>query len=235
LLTQLQSVGDLVTRISRFQLLGSEENHESTTNIEAPPVLMPEEAGPISMLQQLAERVASENDKQAVVQCIGFEEIPESYRRVIKDISVQAVRNAIVHGIESPQVREAVGKSLEGTVRLEFQNLDQGGYKFIIEDDGQGLSSDRIKEAAVNKGFLSAEEAAILDPKQTFSLLFRSGFSTMETTTKDAGRGVGMNIVAELMREVGGRIAVATAVGKFTRLTLTLPRAVRETDDTEAA
>jgi HPt (histidine-containing phosphotransfer) domain-containing protein/PAS domain-containing protein len=235
LLTQLQSVGDLVTRISRFQLMGSEESHDSTTNLEAPPVLMAEEVGPVSMLQQLAERVAAENDKQAVVQCLGFEEIPESYRRVVKDISVQAVRNAIVHGIELPSVREAAGKPQEGTVRLEFQNLDKGGYKFIIEDDGQGLSSDRIKEAAVTKGFISAEEAAILDPKQTFSLLFRSGFSTMETTTKDAGRGVGMNIVAELMREVGGRIAVATALGKFTRLTLTLPSAVRQTDDTEAA
>jgi len=235
LLTQLQSVGDLVTRISRFQLLGSEENHESTTNIETPPVLMPEQAGPIAMLQQLAERVAKENDKKAVVQCVGFEEIPDNYRRVIKDVAVQAVRNAIVHGIELPSVREALGKSLEGTVRLEFQNLDQGGYKFIIEDDGQGLSSERIKEAAVNKGFISAEEAAILDPKQTFSLLFRSGFSTMETTTKDAGRGVGMNVVAELMREVGGRIAVATSVGKFTRLTLTLPGVARQTDDTEAA
>lgn len=235
LLTQLQSVGDLVTRISRFQLMGSEESHESTMNIEAPAVLMTAEVGPTSLLQQLAERVATENDKQAVVQCVGFDEIPENYRRVVKDISVQAVRNAIVHGIELPLVREAIGKPLEGTVRLEFQNLDQGGYKFIIEDDGQGLSSDRIKEAAVNKGFISAEEAAILDPKQTFSLLFRSGFSTMETTTKDAGRGVGMNIVAELMREVGGRIAVATALGKYTRLTLTLPRAVRQSDDTEAA
>lgn len=235
LLTQLQSVGDLVTRISRFQLMGSEESHESTMNIEAPAVLMTAEVGPTSLLQQLAERVATENDKQAVVQCVGFDEIPENYRRVVKDISVQAVRNAIVHGIELPLVREAIGKPLEGTVRLEFQNLDQGGYKFIIEDDGQGLSSDRIKEAAVNKGFISAEEAAILDPKQTFSLLFRSGFSTMQTTTKDAGRGVGMNIVAELMREVGGRIAVATALGKYTRLTLTLPRAVRQSDDTEAA
>jgi HPt (histidine-containing phosphotransfer) domain-containing protein/PAS domain-containing protein len=234
LLTQLQSVGDLVTRISRFQLMSAEETHESTTNIEAP-VLMTHEVGAVSLLQQLGERVAAENDKQAVVHCVGFEEIPESYRRVLKDISIQAVRNAIVHGIELPAVRAASGKAQEGMVRLEFQDLGQAGYRFTIEDDGQGLSADRIKEAAVSKGFVSAEEAAILDPKQTFSLLFRSGFSTMETTTKDAGRGVGMNIVAELMREVGGRIAVATALGKFTRLTLTLPRAARQADDTEAA
>jgi HPt (histidine-containing phosphotransfer) domain-containing protein len=236
LLTQLQSVSDLVTRISRFQLMsaGSDESHESTANIEGP-LLMTDEVGPAALLQQLAERVAAENDKQVLVRCVGFDAIPDSYRRVIKDISIQAVRNAIVHGIELPSFREAAGKPQEGTVRLEFQDLGHADYKFTIEDDGQGLSTDRIKSAAVNKGFLSAEEAAILDPKQTFSLLFRSGFSTLETATKDAGRGVGMNIVADLMREVGGRIAVATAPGKYTRLTLTLPRAVRQTDDTEAA
>jgi chemotaxis protein histidine kinase CheA len=116
-----------------------------------------------------------------------------------------------------------------------FQDLGDAGYKLIAEDDGQGLSTDRIKEAALKKGFLTPEKAQTLDPKQVFALLFQSGFSTVEHATKDAGRGVGMNVMAGLMQQIGGRVAVATMPGKFTRLTLTLPQPKKRTDDTEAA
>jgi chemotaxis protein histidine kinase CheA len=74
-----------------------------------------------------------------------------------------------------------------------------------------------------------------LDAKQTYSLLFKPGFSTVEHATKDAGRGVGMNLVADLMNQVGGRVGVATARGRFTRLTVTLPFSPKRADDTAAA
>jgi two-component system chemotaxis sensor kinase CheA len=109
------------------------------------------------------------------------------------------------------------------------------GYKLVVEDDGQGLSTERIKEVAVNKGFISPEKARTMDTKQVFSLLFQPGFSTVETATKDAGRGVGMNLIADLTNQMGGRVSVATSAGKFTRLTMTLPRAAKRADDTEAA
>jgi two-component system, chemotaxis family, sensor kinase CheA len=120
-------------------------------------------------------------------------------------------------------------------VRLTFQDAGEAGYKLIIEDDGQGLSTERIKEAAVKKGFITPEKAQVLDTKKIFSLLFQSGFSTIETATKDAGRGVGMNLIADLTNQMGGRVSVATSAGKFTRLTMTLPRAIKRTDDIEAA
>jgi two-component system, chemotaxis family, sensor kinase CheA len=161
--------------------------------------------------------------------------VPEDFRRVVKDIGVQVVRNAVVHGIEAPAVRLAAGKPQQGVVRLSFLDAGEGGYKLIAEDDGQGLSTERIKEAALKKGFLTPEKAAALDTKQVFSLLFQPGFSTAETATKDAGRGVGMNVIAELTNQMGGRVSVATSPGKFTRLTMTLPRAAKRADDTEAA
>jgi HPt (histidine-containing phosphotransfer) domain-containing protein/PAS domain-containing protein len=237
LLTHLQSVSDLVTRLSRFQLAAvGPTQHVATGQIETLTQAQPEpEVGLVTMLEQLAERVAKEQDKYATLQCVGFERIPDGFRRAIKDIAIQAVRNAIVHGIESPAKRTAIGKAQSGIVRLEFQDLGPAGFRLIMEDDGQGLSTERIKETAVAKGFITAEEAAALDPKQVFALLFRSGFSTAETTSLDAGRGVGMNIVAELLRELGGRIAVSTTQGKFTRLNLTFPALPREGDDTEAA
>jgi HPt (histidine-containing phosphotransfer) domain-containing protein/PAS domain-containing protein len=242
LLTHLQSVSDLVARLSRLQHSAPDVAHTVTAVIDAgkdkqKPVQPAANAdgGLAGTLQQLTARVARENSKEAVLQCVGFEGIPDDFRRAVKDIGVQAVRNAIVHGIEPPAARLAAGKSLQGVVRLTFQDLGDAGYKLIVEDDGQGLSTERIKEAAVKKGFVTAERALTLDTKQVFSLLFHSGFSTLETATKDAGRGVGMNLIADLTNQMGGKVSVATSAGKFTRLTMTLPRAVKRADDTEAA
>ena len=187
-----------------------------------------------SMLQQLTARVANENNKEASLQCMGFDTVPDEYRRIVKDIAVQAVRNSIVHGIESTTDRQTAGKPAQGQLKLIFQELGDAGYKLIAEDDGQGLSTDRIKEAALKKGFITPERAATLDAKQVFSLLFQPGFSTVETATKDAGRGVGMNLMAGLMQQIGGKVSVATVPGKFTRLTLSLPPAKRA-GNTEAA
>ena len=192
LLTHLQSVSDLVSRLSRLQLGQHDVAHTVTHVIEAEkPKPKPKQpvgnadAGLPATLEQLAARVARENNKEVNLKCFGFDLIPEDYRRAVKDIAIQAVRNAIVHGIERPAERTGAGKSSQGMVRLTFQNLGEGGYKLIVEDDGQGLSTERIKEAAVKKGFITPERALILDTKQVFSLLFHSGFSTLETATKD--------------------------------------------------
>ena len=244
LLTHLQSVGDLVSRLSRLHVAASPDSHASTHVIESgvveisKPVDSParSEPGVTGMLQQLIARVAAENHKEVTLHCTGFDTIPDEYRRIVKDIGVQAVRNAVVHGIESAAEREAAGKPMRGTLKLMFQDLGDAGYKLIAEDDGQGLSTERIKEAALKKGFLTPEKAQTLDAKQVFALLFQSGFSTVEHATKDAGRGVGMNVMAGLMQQIGGKVAVATMPGKFTRLTLTLPQPQpKRSDDTEAA
>jgi len=270
LLTHLQSVGDLVARLSRLHTATSSA-HADTAVIEDGGVEAGNETGGgkavdaagkagdadrleavlaaagdggkaeggkgeggvTGMLQKLTARVAVEQNKEAALQCTGFETIPDEYRRIVKDISVQAVRNAIVHGIESPNERLALGKPAQGALRLIFQDLGEAGYKYIAEDDGQGLSTERIKSAALKKGFITPEKAQTLDAKQVFALLFQAGFSTVENATKDAGRGVGMNLMASLMQQIGGKVAVATMPGKFTRLTLTLPQLKRA--DTEAA
>jgi two-component system chemotaxis sensor kinase CheA len=236
LLTHLQSVGELVSRLSRLQPVTLEVAHTKTDVIAAGP--RPTDRGDFALttaLQQLAERVATEQKKEAALQCVGFDTVPEHYRRIVKDISIQAVRNAVVHGIETPAVRLAAGKLAQGQVRLTFQALADGSYKFSVEDDGQGLATDRIKEVAIEKGFITPEQANGLDAKQIYSLLFKPGFSTVGTATKDAGRGVGMNLVADLMHQIGGRVGVDTSRGRFTRLTVTMPPQPKRADDTAAA
>jgi two-component system chemotaxis sensor kinase CheA len=237
LLTHLQSVSELVSRLSKFQLFrqeapvspdrGVDESAQITGPLET-------DAGLVSTLQQLADRVAAEHGKEAQVRCNGLDLVPEEYRRIVKDIAIQGVRNAVVHGIESAAVRVAAGKSSRGTVRLDFRQVGEG-FKFSVEDDGQGLATDRIKEVALQKGYLTADQADNLDAKKVLSLLFQPGFSTVETATKDAGRGVGMNLMADLMRQIGGRVGVATAPGRYTRVTVTLPVPPKPVDDTVAA
>ncbi len=242
LLTHLQSVSDLVSRLSRLQPVQEDVVHTITAVLDEEKQKQKQQqqagaadSGVAATLQQLTERIARENNKEATLQCRGLDAMPDDYRRAVKDIGIQAVRNAIVHGIESPEARIAAGKSPQGVVRLSFQDVGDAGFRLIIEDDGQGLSAEKIKETALKKGFITPERAQTLDKKQIFSLLFQSGFSTAETVTKDAGRGVGMNVIAELASQLGGRVSVATSNGKFTRLTMTLPRAAKRADDTEAA
>src|ERR1700733_2969301 len=152
LLTHLQSVGELVSRLSRLQPTAVDVPHTSTDVIPGSTrALDRSDFGLTTALQQLADRVAGEHQKQAALECVGFDGVPEQYRRIVKDISIQAVRNAIVHGIELPAARRRAGKPPQGRVRLTFQSLSAGGYKFSVEDDGQGLATERIKEVALEK------------------------------------------------------------------------------------
>jgi two-component system chemotaxis sensor kinase CheA len=238
LLTHLQSVGDLVSRLARLHVAATNEpaSHTETAVIDGagPEAAAKPDSSVTGMLQQLTQRVAAENHKDAALHCMGFDTVPDEYRRIVKDIAVQAVRNSIVHGLESTSDRLSTGKPTQGQLKLIFQELGDAGYKLIAEDDGQGLSTEKIKHAALKKGFITPEKAATLDAKQVFSLLFQPGFSTVETATKDAGRGVGMNLMAGLMQQIGGKVSVATVPGKFTRLTLSLPP-VKRAGNTEAA
>lgn len=246
LLTHLQSVSDLVSRLSKFQIPRAEAPMPAlreapaagsggvSPNLEATGPLN-SDGGLGAALQQLCERVAAGCGKEARVQCRGLDKVPEDYRRIIKDIAIQAVRNAVVHGIEPAPERAAAGKPAQGVVRVEFRRTSDGSYKLSVEDDGQGLATDRIKEAAVQKGFITADQMEGLDAKQTLALLFQPGFSTLDVATKDAGRGVGMNLMADHMRQIGGRVGIATAAGKFTRVTMTLPGPTKPQGDTVAA
>src|ERR1700729_2129953 len=147
LLTHLQSVGDLVSRLARLHVAATNEpsSHTDTAVIESasPEVAAKPDPSVTGMLQQLTLRVASENHKEAALQCMGFDTLPDEYRRIVKDIAVQAVRNSIVHGIESTTDRLGSGKPTQGQLKLIFQELGDAGYKLIAEDDGQGFSTER--------------------------------------------------------------------------------------------
>ena len=178
-------------------------------------------------LADLAARVASSQSKQVNLRCNGLDDVPESYRRAVKDITIQLVRNAVVHGIEEPDERARAHKSQTGTLAVEFASRDNDGYELIVQDDGRGLQLERIKEVAVERGLITPAQAALLDPRQTMALIFRPGFSTADRVTTDAGRGAGMDLVRILVAELGGRVGLASAGGKFSKFKIWLPASDR--------
>jgi HPt (histidine-containing phosphotransfer) domain-containing protein/PAS domain-containing protein len=180
--------------------------------------------GFVASAQQLADRIANDHGKKVVVTCRGHDQVPESYRRPVKDVLIQLIRNAVVHGIESPAEREAAGKSPEGHIRITFEMTESGrAFRMQCEDDGRGLTPDKLRKTAVTKGIISQNDASALSDQEAMMLVFRSGFSTASGVTRDAGRGVGMDVIAEIAARLGGRISLNSEVGKNMKLSLSFP------------
>ena len=130
------------------------------------------------------------------------------------------LRNAVAHGIETREAREAAGKSETGEIVI---SLTQQTNEVVIElaDDGGGLAFDRIRERAVERGLLGANEEA--DERRLTSLIFEPGFTTAEQLSGLAGRGVGMDVVKNATTALGGRIETTSEPGRGTRFRLSLP------------
>ena len=121
-------------------------------------------------------------------------------------------------------MRRAHTKDDVGAVRVDFRKAGDG-FELVFEDDGAGYLPDQLKAAAVRKQIVTAEEAAAMDTRAAMALIFRPGFSTQEQVSMDAGRGVGMDVVATSVYAIGGKIGVTTNPGKFTRFKISLPAA----------
>ncbi|MDF2954298.1 MAG: Chemotaxis protein histidine kinase CheA [Thermodesulfobacterium sp.] len=149
-------------------------------------------------------------------------ELDRSIIEAIKDPLTHLVRNAVDHGIEPPEERVQIGKSAEGTLILRA--YQEGGQVVIeIEDDGRGIDVEKIKRKAVEKGFMTLEEAEKASEKELLSLIFKSGFSTAETVTQLSGRGVGMDVVKSNIEKLGGSIEINTVRGKGTTVKIKIP------------
>jgi two-component system chemotaxis sensor kinase CheA len=181
-----------------------------------------EDMGPT--LQALAEKLAKDHQKPFKLSLSGLGEVPAAYVATVKDCVIQMLRNSAVHGIEPGEARRALAKSEVGAVRVDFRRMAEG-YELVFEDDGAGISPQTLKDAAVRKNIITAEEAASMDTRSAMALIFRPGFSTQEEITMDAGRGVGMDVVARTVYGLGGKIGVSTNPGRFTRFKIVLPAA----------
>ncbi len=149
-------------------------------------------------------------------------EIDKAVMEVISEPMVHLVRNAIDHGLETPEERLGRGKTAAGTIKLRA--LREGNKMVLeVEDDGRGIDVERVRQKAVSAGLVSAEEAKSMAEQQVLDFLFVSGFSTAVAVTKVSGRGVGMDAVRVAARSLGGSVKIITSPGAGTRVRIELP------------
>ncbi len=134
------------------------------------------------------------------------------------------IRNSLDHALETPAEREAAGKNRQGNVYLKSY-IHSGEIILAVEDDGRGISGQRVCEKAISKGILSAEAASRLSDQEKVMLIFQPGFSTKDEATDLSGRGVGMDVVRNNIESVGGSIDVQTRIGSGTTFSAILPLA----------
>jgi two-component system, chemotaxis family, sensor kinase CheA len=171
------------------------------------------------MVRQLARDLGKKID----LQIVGAE--TELDRTVIDEIGdplVHLLRNAIDHGIEAPEERMKYGKNEEGTILLKA--FHSGNHVFIeIEDDGGGISREKVLAKAIKKGIVTEQVAKSLTDKQVFELIFSSGFSTADVISDISGRGVGLDVVKNTIESLGGSITIDSTEGKGTIFSIQLP------------
>jgi two-component system chemotaxis sensor kinase CheA len=149
-------------------------------------------------------------------------ELDKTLIEAIKDPLIHLVRNAIDHGIERPEDREAAEKSVEGRVYLRAYH-EGGQVNVEITDDGCGIDPERLKQLARERALVPPEQLARMGDREATQLIFLPGFSTAEQVTNTSGRGVGMDVVKTNIERIGGTVDVQSTVGRGTTIRVKIP------------
>lgn len=224
-----ESVGDLANLQGTIEGLTSEAEtllmQQGRVNTEVQQGLMRTLMVPFSRqltrLQRVVRQTAAENGKLAEVVFSGAES--ELDRNVLERMTApleHLLRNSIVHGIEDPQSRAAAGKPELGRINV---NLWREGSQLLVElrDDGRGLDFPAIRATAIKRGLMPADAEVTDDEIAQF--IFQPGFSTARKLTQDAGRGIGMDVVASEVKQLGGTLELASETGRGARFLVRLP------------
>ncbi|EFE23483.1 CheW-like protein [Edwardsiella tarda ATCC 23685] len=206
--------GDLLNSLGQLER-NARDLQESVMSIR----MMPMEYV-FSRFPRLVRDLASKLDKQVELTLLGSStELDKSLIERIIDPLTHLVRNSLDHGIESPQVRQAAGKSAVGNLTLSAEH--QGGNIYIeVIDDGAGLNHQKILDKARSQGMAVHDN---MTDEEIGLLIFAPGFSTAEKVTDVSGRGVGMDVVKRNIQEMGGHVEIASREGKGTTIRIVLP------------
>jgi two-component system chemotaxis sensor kinase CheA len=212
-----ETIKDLDEAVSHLDLLvGDLQNAVMKTRMQ-----------PIGRLFQkyprLARDVARQLGKDVELVLSGEEtEIDKTMIEDLNDPLVHLIRNAVDHGVDTPEERAAAGKPAKSLVHL---SAEQVGDHIIIEitDDGRGIRADAIRQKAIEKGLIDVETANSLDEKQSLNLIFLPGFSTKDQISDVSGRGVGMDVVKTNIQKLNGRVDVTSVVGQGSTFRIMLP------------
>ena len=176
-----------------------------------------------SKLPRVVRDLATTCGKQARIEMGGQEtELDKTIIEAIKDPLTHIVRNSVDHGIERPEVRVAAGKPAEGCLKMRAYH-EGGQVNIEITDDGAGISFERVKKKALERGLITAEQSARMSDHEAGYLIFLPGFSTAEKVTNVSGRGVGMDVVKTNIEKIGGTVDLQSQPGAGTTLKIRIP------------
>ena len=227
-------VGELVQ--TRNQFLKAEVSEESFTRLgqrldsvtaNFRETVMQARMQPVGQLFQrfprLAREVAATCGKSVRLEFIGGETgLDKSLLEMLKDPLAHAVRNAIDHGIEAPEIRFPRGKPVEGKIQLRA--FHEGGQIVVeVKDDGAGIDDEKVVQRAVERGLITPDRGRAMGHADAMELLFEPGFSTNDEVTLISGRGVGLDVVRENVERVGGTVELESILGEGTTLRMRVP------------
>jgi len=232
----MNMVGELVlvrNRIDRLgSTLGDEEMNKAVANLDLVTTdlqmsVMKTRMQPIKKVfgrfPRVVRDIARNLKKEIKLEMEGEDtDLDKNLVDALADPLVHLVRNAVDHGIEMPDEREAAGKPREGRVLLKAEQ--EGDHILLtIEDDGKGMDPNRLREIAVEKGMMDADAAARLDDRDAYSLILAPGFSTKTEISDISGRGVGMDVVKTRINQLNGVVEIDSELGKGSCLSIKLP------------
>lgn len=197
------------------------------TTVEAPRPAAQTDVAQLPFVAQwasFADTVAARHNNQVelVYSGIDIRQLPDSVQAPIQSIINQFIRNAVAHGIESPDKRQLLGKPPAGRLAIYISQRDDGGVDLSFRDDGRGIAIDAIRQAAIAKGRLSEADADTWDPRRIVGLIFEGGLSTAERPDEDAGRGVGLDAVKDIVARMYGRIRIGSALNQYCHFRISL-------------
>ena len=232
----MNMVGELVLVRNRLTSLGlvsdDEDLNKAVTNLDAVTTdlqgaVMQTRMQPIKKVfgrfPRVVRDLARSLNKEISLILEGEEtDLDKNLVEALADPLVHLVRNSVDHGIEAPDIREALGKSREGTVLLSASQ--EGDHILLtIKDDGAGMDAEKLKNIAIERGVLDAESAARMSDKEAFSLIFAPGFSTKTEISEVSGRGVGMDVVKTKITQLNGTVDIDSELGVGTVLEIKVP------------
>jgi two-component system chemotaxis sensor kinase CheA len=226
LFTELERMQSLLAKLAEGQTQSlvtksdtAGELPESESESEPEPL-----SGFANVLSDLAKTVSQRNGKRTHFSAFGLtlDQLPESLRGPIQSMAVQLVRNSIVHGAMQPQERVLAGKTDYINITASINQAD-GVYSLLVRDDGEGFDNQAILDRAVELGIIKAEQLDRINLEQAFKLVFQPNFSRLSEANLDGGRGVGLDVVHTMAKELGGKISVQHKHGRFCQFKISIP------------
>jgi two-component system, chemotaxis family, sensor kinase CheA len=229
-------VGELVLVRNRLETLklnvGNDEVAQAVSNLDVvtsdlQSAVMKTRMQPIKKVFGRFPRVVRDLSralkKDIDLELVGEEtDLDKNLVEALADPLVHLVRNSVDHGIESPDIRQASGKSRVGKITLSAKQ--EGDHILLtIKDDGAGMNADKLRNKAIEKGLLDPDSASRLDERECYNLIFMPGFSTKAEISDISGRGVGMDVVKTRISQLNGNVEIDSKEGKGTEIKIKLP------------